>query len=102
MSKTAPKQEKATLEESKTNKVGFENAPKLFSKWSYDDIKVPPSLSIDWRSLFYRLYRCSFHKSPSFCAPHCWAIPKQEIQKGVVPNRRKISWLTPVPWKEYR
>ncbi len=43
MSKTANKPEKATLEETKANKAGFENAPKLFSKWSYDDIKVLPS-----------------------------------------------------------
>ena len=23
-----------------SSKVGFENTPKLFSKWSYDDIKI--------------------------------------------------------------
>jgi hypothetical protein len=40
MSKVAQKVEKVTLEEDKNTKVGFENAPKLFSKWSYDDIKV--------------------------------------------------------------
>ena len=39
MSKAVPKQEKVTIEEDKSTKV-FENAPKLFSKWSYDDIKV--------------------------------------------------------------
>ncbi len=39
MSKVVPKQEKVTIEEDKSTKV-FENAPKLFSKWSYDDIKV--------------------------------------------------------------
>lgn len=47
MSTVAPKQEKVTLEESKGAKIGFENAPKLFSKWSYDDIKVQPSLLVD-------------------------------------------------------
>jgi hypothetical protein len=49
MSKTAPvpKQEKATLEETKANKVGFENAPKLFSKWAYDEIKVHMHSNID-------------------------------------------------------
>jgi len=36
--------EKVTLKEDKTSKIGFENAPKLFSKWSYDDIKVDTSL----------------------------------------------------------
>lgn len=41
MSKVANKQQKVELEEDKTTKLGFENAPKLFSKWSYDDIKVP-------------------------------------------------------------
>lgn len=40
MSKVANKQQKVELEEDKTTKLGFENAPKLFSKWSYDDIKV--------------------------------------------------------------
>ena len=47
MSKPAAKQEKATLEEDKSTRIGFENAPKLFSKWSYDDIKVkhPPHRS---------------------------------------------------------
>lgn len=47
MSRTVQKQEKATLEEEKGSKIGFENAPKLFSKWSYDDIKVAPSSNID-------------------------------------------------------
>lgn len=41
MSKVANKAEKVTIEEDKSTKI-FENAPKLFSKWSYDDIKVPP------------------------------------------------------------
>lgn len=41
MSKTVPK--KVELEEDKSGKLGFENAPKLFSKWSYDDIKVTNS-----------------------------------------------------------
>lgn len=40
MSAVANKQEKVTLEESKAAKIGFENAPKLFSKWGYDEIKV--------------------------------------------------------------
>lgn len=44
MSAVAQKQEKVTLEESKSAKIGFENAPKLFSKWQYDDIKVPLKL----------------------------------------------------------
>jgi len=43
MSTAANKQEKVTLEESKSAKIGFENAPKLFSKWNYDDIKVSQS-----------------------------------------------------------
>lgn len=47
MSKTAPKVEKVTIEEDKNSKIGFENAPKLFSRWSYDDIKVPSSTNID-------------------------------------------------------
>ena len=41
MSKAATKVE---LEEQKSNKIGFENAPKLFSKWAYDEIKVIHSL----------------------------------------------------------
>jgi hypothetical protein len=43
MSKTAnkvEKVEKVELVENKAGKAGFENAPKLFSKWNYDDIKV--------------------------------------------------------------
>ena len=44
MSKTAPKVE---LEEEKA-KVVFENAPKLFSKWSYDDIKIEDPCFIDY------------------------------------------------------
>lgn len=102
MSKTVPKQEKATLEESKSNKVGFENAPKLFSKWSYDDIKVTPSLSLDLRSLLHRLHRCCFHQSSSLCSPYCWKISKQKIQKSIVPHCRKTCWLTSVPRKKYR
>jgi len=47
MSKTVQKQEKATLEEEKSSKIGFENAPKLFSKWSYDDIKVASQFNLD-------------------------------------------------------
>jgi len=39
MSKTAAP--KVELEAGATTKAA-ENAPKLFSKWSYDDIKVPP------------------------------------------------------------
>jgi len=46
MSKVVQKTEKATLEEAGV-KVGFENAPKLFSKWSYDDIKVIPHIYTD-------------------------------------------------------
>ena len=34
---------KVEIEDDKANK-GFENAPKLFNKWGYDDIKVPLSL----------------------------------------------------------
>lgn len=30
---------KVEIEDDKANK-GFENAPKLFNKWNYDDIKV--------------------------------------------------------------
>ena len=41
MSKGAVKQPKVDIEEDKAAKIGFENTPKLFSKWSYDDIKVP-------------------------------------------------------------
>ena len=37
------KAQKVELEEEKGAKIGFENSPKLFSKWSYDDIKVPAS-----------------------------------------------------------
>ena len=43
MSKQAPKVE---LEEEKA-KVAFENTPKLFSKWSYDDIKIEDPCFID-------------------------------------------------------
>ena len=53
MSKPAVKQEKATLEEDKSTRIGFENAPKLFSKWSYDDIKVSLSPNADRRSLLH-------------------------------------------------
>jgi hypothetical protein len=31
---------KVEIVKDSSSKVGFENAPKLFSKWSYDDIKV--------------------------------------------------------------
>ena len=44
MSAVTHKQEKVTLEESKGAKNGFENAPKLFSKWQYDDVKVTLNL----------------------------------------------------------
>ena len=44
MSKTAPKVE---LEEEKA-KVAFENVPKLFSKYSYDDIKIEDPCFIDY------------------------------------------------------
>ena len=40
MSKAAPKTQKVTIEEQPSSKIAFETAPKLFSKWSYDDIKV--------------------------------------------------------------
>jgi small subunit ribosomal protein S5e len=40
--------EKVTLEEEKGGKAGFENAPKLFSKWSYDDIKIEDPCFIDY------------------------------------------------------
>lgn len=43
MSKVAQKVE---LEENSA-KIGFENAPKLFSKWNYDDIKVAQVTIID-------------------------------------------------------
>ncbi len=42
MSKPVAKAQKVTLEEEQSSKIAFENAPKLFSKWSYDDIKVFP------------------------------------------------------------
>lgn len=32
--------QKVVLEEDKSGKKGFENAPKLFSRWGYEDIKV--------------------------------------------------------------
>lgn len=41
MSKT----QKAEIVEEK--KLGFENAPKLFSRWSYDDFQVPLFLNPD-------------------------------------------------------
>ena len=41
MSKPVAKTQKVTIEEEQSSKITFENAPKLFSKWSYDDIKVP-------------------------------------------------------------
>ena len=34
------KGKKVELEDDKAGKQGFENAPKLFSRWSYEDIKV--------------------------------------------------------------
>ena len=34
------KGKKVEIEEDKSARLGFENAPKLFSKWSYDDVKV--------------------------------------------------------------
>ena len=37
MSKTKAKVE---IEEDQAGRLGFENTPKLFSKWSYDDISV--------------------------------------------------------------
>jgi len=40
MSKTVAKPQKVTIEEEPATKISFETAPKLFSKWSYDDIKV--------------------------------------------------------------
>lgn len=35
---------KVEIEEDKSGRLGFENTPKLFSKWSYDEIQVthPP------------------------------------------------------------
>ena len=38
-----PKQ-KVEIEEEKAGKLGFENTPKLFNKWSYDELKVRPIL----------------------------------------------------------
>lgn len=35
-----PKAQKVEIEEEKSSKLGFENAPKLFSKWAYDEVKV--------------------------------------------------------------
>jgi hypothetical protein len=43
MSKPVAKTQKVTIDEEQSSKIAFENAPKLFSKWSYDDIKVPSS-----------------------------------------------------------
>jgi len=40
MSKPVAKTQKVTIDEEQSSKITFENAPKLFSKWSYDDIKV--------------------------------------------------------------
>jgi len=31
---------KVEIEEDKSGRLGFENTPKLFSKWSYDEIQV--------------------------------------------------------------
>ena len=42
MSKPVAKTQKVTIDEEQSSKITFENAPKLFSKWSYDDIKVTP------------------------------------------------------------
>ena len=41
MSKPVAKTQKVTIDQEQSSKISFENAPKLFSKWSYDDIKVP-------------------------------------------------------------
>jgi len=49
MSKT----NKVELIEEKSSKIGFENTPKLFSKWSYDDVKVNLYLIIDRRSMLH-------------------------------------------------
>lgn len=43
MSKPVAKTQKVTIEEEQSSKISFETAPKLFSKWSYDDIKVTPT-----------------------------------------------------------
>lgn len=47
MSKPAPNVQKVELVEDKLNKKGFENAPKLFSRWNYDDIKVNKQFMLD-------------------------------------------------------
>ena len=39
---------KVEIVKDSSSKTGFENAPKLFSKWSYDDIKVEDPCFIDY------------------------------------------------------
>jgi small subunit ribosomal protein S5e len=39
---------KVEIVKDSSSKTGFENAPKLFSKWSYDDIKIEDPCFIDY------------------------------------------------------
>lgn len=36
------------MEEKKEEKIVFENKPKLFGKWSYDEIQVKDSCFVDY------------------------------------------------------
>eukprot|EP00178_Gracilaria_changii_P009848 TRINITY_DN28637_c0_g1_i1.p1 TRINITY_DN28637_c0_g1~~TRINITY_DN28637_c0_g1_i1.p1 ORF type:complete len:105 (-),score=12.36 TRINITY_DN28637_c0_g1_i1:156-470(-) len=42
------KAKKVEIEEDKSTRLGFENTPKLFSKWSYDDVKIEDPCFIDY------------------------------------------------------
>ncbi len=53
MSKTVAKPQKVTVEEDQSAVKSFETAPKLFSRWSYDDIKVNHSTNSDRRPLLH-------------------------------------------------
>ena len=48
MSKPVAKTQKVTIDEEQSSKISFETAPKLFSKWSYDDIKIEDPCFIDY------------------------------------------------------
>ncbi len=74
MSKVANKAEKVTIEEDRSTKI-FENAPKLFSKWSYDDIKVP------LLTLRSRIHASSTTSPPRLSSPKSSSLTPQADTK---------------------
>ena len=86
-----PKAQKVEIEEEKSSKLGFENAPKLFSKWAYDEVKVlqlSRRLKIPASSIISQ----SRPPSPRSSCPTPPQIPGQEIQEKLsAPSSRDSS-----------